>query len=118
VETGNFKYIRGIVERDYTTWADRVLERYFHELAASSGRFNRVGSYWERGNQNEIDLVAVNELEKRILAAEVKLNKSRISLGALKRKGERLLGDYRGYEVEWRALDPEDAMEFLALGSH
>lgn len=113
VETGNFKYIRSIVERDYTTWAGRILERYFQELAAASGRYNSIGSYWERGNLNEIDLVAVNELEKRILVAEVKLNKSRISLDALKRKSERLLGDYKGYEVEWRALGPEDAGEFL-----
>jgi hypothetical protein len=101
------------VERDYTTWAGRILERYFHELVAASGRFNRIGSYWERGNRNEIDLVAVNGLEKRILIAEVKLNKSRISLDSLKRKSERLLGDYEGYEVEWRALGPEDAGEFL-----
>ncbi len=118
VETGNFEYIRGIVDRDFTTWAGRILERYFHELAAASRRFNRVGSYWERGNQNEIDLVAVNELEKRILVAEVKLNKSRISLEALKRKGERLLADYRGYEIEWRALGPEDATDFLASGPY
>lgn len=113
VETGNFEYIRSIVERDYTTWAGRILERYFHELIAASGRYNIIGSYWERGNRNEIDLVAVNELEKHILIAEVKLNKSRISLDALKRKSERLLDDYKGYAVEWRPLGPEDAGEFL-----
>ena len=114
VETGNFPYIRSIVNRDYSTWAGRILERYFHDLAAASGRFNRIGSSWERGNQNEIDLVAINDLEKRILIAEVKLNKSRISLEALKRKSERLLGDYSCYSVEWAALGPEDAAEFLA----
>ena len=113
VETGNFPYLRGIVTRDYTTWAGRILERYFHDLAAASGRYNRIGSSWERGNLNEIDLVAINDLEKRMLIAEVKLNKSRISLNTLKRKSERLLRDFTEYEVEWAALGPEDATEFL-----
>jgi hypothetical protein len=39
----------------------------------------RVGSYWEKGNQNEIDLVAVNDIKKEIVVAEIKMNPSKIN---------------------------------------
>ena len=113
VETGNFGYVREIIERDYATWSGKLLERFFHDLFAASGRYNRIGSYWERGNKNEIDLVAVNDLRKKLVIAEIKRNKSRISVPALKQKSERLLQEYQGYQVEYRALGLEDVAEFL-----
>ena len=36
------------------------------------GEYNQIGSYWEKGNQNEIDLVAVNDIKKTITLAEIK----------------------------------------------
>lgn len=118
VETGNFGYVRGVIERDYATWSGKILERFFHDLYADSGKYNRIGSYWERGNKNEIDLVAVNDLRKELVIAEIKRNKSRISLSALQHKAERLLQDYQGYKVEYRALGLEDATEFLPPKQH
>ena len=113
VETGNFGYVRELIERDYATWSGKILERFFHNLYAASGTYNRIGSYWERGNKNEIDLVAVNDLRKELVIAEIKRNKSRISLPALQQKAERLLQEYQDYQVEYRALGLEDAEEFL-----
>ncbi len=40
------------------------------------------GSYWEKGNKNEIDLVAINDLKKSITIADIKLSSSRIDLDA------------------------------------
>ena len=57
--------------------------------------------------------MAVNDLRKALVIAEIKRNKSRISLSALQHKEERLLLEYQGYQVEYRALGLEDAMEFL-----
>jgi uncharacterized protein len=113
VETGNFAYIREVIDRDYATWSGLMLERFFHELFAESGNFNIIGSYWEKGNQNEIDLVAVNAMKKKITIAEIKLNKVRINLGALKKKGEKLLESYQGYDVSWLDLGLEDATKYL-----
>ena len=109
VETGNYAYIREIVERDYATWAGRILERFFHELFAESTQYNRIGSYWERGNKNEIDLVAVNDLKKQLVIAEIKFNKNRINLAELEKKAQNLCMGYEGYQVEYRALCIEDA---------
>ncbi len=113
IEIGNFGYVKKIVERDYSTYAGRVLEKFYHELFAATGRFNRIGSYWERGNRNEIDLVAINDLKKEITLAEIKLNKSRISPDELKRKGQKLLATYPGYKAEWLSLGLDDVKKFL-----
>jgi AAA+ ATPase superfamily predicted ATPase len=113
VETGNFTYIREVIDRDYATWSGLMLERFFHELFAESGNFNVIGSYWEKGNQNEIDLVAVNDIRKKITIAEIKLNKVRINPEALKKKALKLLETYRDYDVTWLGLGLEDATEYL-----
>lgn len=113
VETGNFAYIKEIVARDYSTFAGRMLEKFYRELFAESGRYNRIGSYWEKGNRNEIDLVAVNDLKKEIVLAEIKLDKSRVRLSELSRKARGLLAAYPGYKTEWLGLGLEDAGKYL-----
>jgi AAA+ ATPase superfamily predicted ATPase len=57
VETGNFSYIRQIISRDFQTYCGRLLEQFFHDLFALSGKYNQIGTYWEKKNLNEIDLV-------------------------------------------------------------
>ena len=113
VETGNYSYIKEVIDRDYATWSGLMLERFFHQLMAESGNYNVIGSYWEKGNQNEIDLVAVNELNKKIVIAEIKMNKARINLEVLQKKAAKLLESYEGYEVTWRALGLEDTADYL-----
>ncbi|OGU15113.1 MAG: hypothetical protein A2076_14275 [Geobacteraceae bacterium GWC2_53_11] len=113
VETGNFVYLREVVERDWSTWSGRLLERYFQNLVASTGQYNRIGNWWEKGNKNEIDLVAVNDLKKIILAAEIKLNPGRASMAELNRRVERLKDAFPGYAVTCRILGVENAHDFL-----
>lgn len=115
VETGNFEYVKQIIQRDYAVYSGLVLERFFRLLFAETGKYNRIGSYWEKGGLNEIDLVAVNDLEKILVIAEIKLNKRRINLDILKKKSERLLGKFPGYTPQWLALSVEDAGEYLKL---
>lgn len=105
--------MKNIFQRDYSTYTGRLLERFFTELFASSGEFNRIGSYWEKGNQNEIDLVAINDLEKRIVVAEIKRDKTRINLPRLQQKAVRLLAAHPDYESEYVGLSLEDATGYL-----
>jgi len=113
VETSNFGYIRQIIDRDYAVFSGLVLEKFFHQLFADSHRYNRIGSYWEKGNQNEIDLVAVDDLSNTITIAEIKLDKSKIRLEKLKHKSQRLLLNYKGYTPQYLALSLEDAADYL-----
>ncbi len=108
VETGNFSYIRQIISRDFQTYCGRILEQFFHDLFAASGKYNQLGTYWEKKNLNEIDLVAINDIEKNIVMAEIKMNKKRIKLNKLKEKSKKLLASYPDYEPQWLALGFED----------
>ena len=108
IELENFAYVKKIVKREYSTYCGLMLERFFRTLLAETGRFNQIGSYWEKGNQNEIDIVAVNDFEKKILIAETKLNKSRIHLKKLTLRAETLLNHYPGYTPTYLALSVED----------
>jgi AAA+ ATPase superfamily predicted ATPase len=113
VETGNFNYIREIIERDFQTYSGRILESFFHEIFAETGDFNRIGSFWEKGNLNEIDMVALNEKNKTILLAEVKLNKVRLDIKQLEAKAKAILPSYPGYTPELLLLSLDDAEKYL-----
>jgi hypothetical protein len=89
------------------------LENFFHDLFADSGKYNHIGSYWERGNQNEIDLVAINEMKKEIVIAEIRTNISRANIKALKQKSMRLLATYPGYKPEWLLLGLDNAENYM-----
>lgn len=109
IETGNLNYVRDIIKRDYDTYCGRLLERFFHDLFAETNQYNRIGSYWEKGNQNEIDLVAINDMKKEIVIAEVKLNKSKSTLEQLKEKAKRIEKSYPKYKFEYLNLGLDDA---------
>ncbi len=108
IEIGNFDYVRKIVERDYDVYSGPFLEKYFQRELIASKKFNIVGNYWESGNQNEVDIVAVNELCQTMQIVEVKRNKERINLNVLKDKAQNLVGKFKGFKVEYKALSLED----------
>ena len=114
VETGNFSYIREIISRDFQTYCGRLLEQFFHDLFAASGKYNQLGAYWEKKNLNEIDLVAINDIEKIIVMAEIKMNKKRISMSILQEKSKNLLASYPDYEPQWLALGIEDISQYVS----
>jgi len=117
VETGNFAYIRGVIQRDYSGHCGLFLEKCFHELLAEAGNYNRIGSYWERGNQNEIDLVALNDMKKTITLADIKLNKPKLSVEGLKHRAQGLLASYPRHQPEWLGLSVENIEDYLPKGT-
>jgi AAA+ ATPase superfamily predicted ATPase len=113
VQMGNFDHLRVLLDRDWPTYSGVVLEHLFRDLAAASGRYARVGAWWERGNRNEIDLVAVDDERKRLLLGEVKRSRARVDLAALEAKAHRLLPRFPGYEPEYVGLSLADIARFL-----
>ena len=85
-----------------------MLENYFIEKLKESKQFNQIGRYWERGNQNEIDIVAINERKKIALIAEVKLSKKRIQLNVLKEKSHALSKQLTGYQIHYQGFSLDD----------
>lgn len=108
IEMGNFNLVSRIIQRDYNVFSGRFLEKYFREKLVESGDYSSIGSYWDKGGQNEIDIVAVNEVDKLAVIGEVKRVKKKISLAALKNKAESLNADLKGFKTSFIALSLED----------
>ncbi|MBN7811563.1 ATP-binding protein [Algoriphagus sp. H41] len=108
VEIGNFGFLKAQAREGFSTFSGKMLERYFVEQVKEAQRYSQIGTYWERGNSNEIDLVAVNSVEKRAVFGEVKVNAAKINLDALRQKSQRLAAQFPDYELEYRGLSLED----------
>ena len=114
IEAENFDRLKTIVFRDINTFKGKFLEKLFIELLKEKKQYTAIGSYWERGNKNEIDIVAVDDLEKKILICEVKLQEKRLNLGELVTKSEKLLQKYSDYDVEYKLLSVKDLKHFVS----
>ena len=108
IEAGNIEYIAQIVDRDYDTYSGKILEKYFIEKLKREKKYNLIGTYWEKNNENEIDIVAVNEIEKKVVFCEVKRKANNIDLGKLKAKAAKLLPDFQGYQGSYQGYSLDD----------
>jgi len=108
IEIGNLEYVRDVVERDYETYSGLILEKYFRSILIETKQFSEIGSYWNKKGEDEIDIIALNEMEKRILFYEVKRNKKRISISLLKQKAKEIAHKYSNYQIEYKGLSLED----------
>ena len=89
------------------TFGGKALEDYYQHKFAESGKFTKIGNWWDRKGQNEIDIIAIDDLAKTISFCEVKRNGERIDRGALSEKAEafhRVTGDYTDYQADYQAL--------------
>ncbi|MFV0267905.1 MAG: ATP-binding protein [Draconibacterium sp.] len=109
VEIGNFGYLRSLVERDYPTYSGKILERYFTEKLVNLQQYSAIGTWWEKGNQNELDIVAVDDFTKVVLFVEVKRKKENISILVLQEKAKKLLqSQLKDYTAEYMEFSMED----------
>ena len=100
-----------IIERDYDSYSGFALERYFERKWREKGYYTRVGKYWDRKGENEIDLIAVNEIDNVAEIYEIKKDRHRFDEGLLSRKVEVLLQncpEMRGMELKLGVLSMED----------
>jgi len=111
IEIEQFDILKQIIERDYATFSGKILERYFREKLIEQGRFTQIGAFWDKTGQNEIDLIALNELDKTALIAEIKRNEPHIRYNVLKEKVDKMMaktGQLNGYTIEYKGLSLVD----------
>ena len=111
LEIGAHDRLKELVRRDWSVYSGQMLERYFRQQYAEMKTFTRIGSWWDRRGENEIDLIAEDELDKRAVIAEVKRDPGRISLRTLEEKADafrRATGELKGYAVDCRSLTVAD----------
>lgn len=111
IEAGGNERLRAIVERDFATVSGKSLESYFNEVLKESGEYTRLGYWHDRKGENEIDIIAEDELDKMIEFIEVKRQAKNFDEEVLKTKSELFLkavGSFKGYEIVYRGLSIED----------
>ena len=100
-----------IIERDFDTYSGFALERYFEQKFREKGYYTRIGKLWDRKGKNEIDLIAVNEIDGIAEVYEIKRDRQRYDEKALKEKTEVLLQnckELRGLDIRLGVLSMED----------
>ena len=88
IELKRLDDLRTIVKRDFSTFAGYALERYFQWKFMEEAHYCRIGGWWDRKGENEIDLVCEHAESGKIDFFEVKIDSRRIDIEALKRKVE------------------------------
>ncbi len=76
IEVKNFGALQTIIRDDYPTYSGKILEIYFKQKFAESMQYRAIGSWWEpKGDQKEIDIVALKLEKNSAVVAEVKRQK-------------------------------------------
>ncbi|KAA6346696.1 hypothetical protein EZS27_005780, partial [termite gut metagenome] len=108
IEMGKQELLREYINQNYETYSGLILEKYFREKIAESERVTSIGSYWDNKGKNEIDLIALNDLDKTATVAEIKRNSKRIDMNLLAVKADGIKKELGKYRVELKGLSMND----------
>jgi len=76
-----------------------------------SGEYTRLGYWHDRKGENEIDIVAEDELDNKIEFIEVKRQAKNFDEAVLRAKSElffKAAGTFKGYDIIYRGLSIDD----------
>ena len=102
--------LRRIAQRDFDVFSGLALERYFHWKFVCEKRYVRMGGWWDRKGENEIDLVC-EKSDSGLDVYEIKRDKARISLSDLAVKTDAFLRknpELKGREMKFLSLSLTD----------
>lgn len=111
LEIENYDSLKTIIRRDYETFSGLMLERYFKNVLIEQHAYTRIGGWWDRKGENEIDIVAENELNNEAAFFEIKRKASNIDIKILEKKAAAFLratGRFNGYSVSYKGLSMDD----------
>ena len=111
LEIGSHNRLKELVKRDWNVFSGQMLERYFRQKFAEQRKWTRIGSWWDRKGECEIDLVAEDEISRKAVFAEVKRDGGRISMNTLREKASAFMcatGQFKDYAITFKSLSLED----------
>lgn len=111
LEIGANDKLRQLAGKNYFTYSGQVLEAWFRDKLAETGGYTRIGYWHDRRGENEIDIIAVDDLERRAEIYEVKRQARDIDLAVLRAKADAFLkttGQLKDYEIRFGGLSIED----------
>ena len=111
LEIENYDSVKTIINRDYDTFTGLMLERYFKRKMIESKEYTRIGSWWNRKGENEIDIVAENELTRKAVFIEIKRKHENFNPNVLNDKVSaftRATGEFKEYTISQKGLSMSD----------
>ncbi len=103
--------LRDIISRDYDSYSGKILEKYFRDKMIESGEYSRIGNWYDRKGENEIDIVAADEINKRVDFYEIKRNEKNADLSILRAKADAFFqstGAFKRFNKSFRSLSMQD----------
>ena len=107
IERGRYDLLRNDIVSGFSDYSGTVLEDYFNRKAGEEEIFTSIGSYWDRNGHNEIDLIVINDRDRKAIAADIKINPDKLNLAKLKERTGTVQG-LKGYDIEYRMLSMDD----------
>ena len=108
IELGRNEKIKEYILANYEQFSGLILERYFRDKISQEEEFTQIGNYWDKKGENEIDIIAIDSLKKCVIIAEVKRNKNKININALKEKAIKTNPFLINYNIEFKGLSIEN----------
>ena len=108
IEMEKHELLREYIEQNYEQYSGLILEKYFRAKIAKEERVTAIGSYWDSKGTNEIDLIALNDLDKLAIVAEVKRNRKKIDMNLLQTKTDSIKKELSKYNVELKGFSMDD----------
>ena len=85
-ELGRRDRMLELASRDFDVFSGYALERYFSAKLVEEKRCTRIGGWWDRKGENEIDIVCEDEVSGSLGFYEVKVDRSRFDAARLDEK--------------------------------
>lgn len=109
IESAQFELLYKNLRDNYEQFTGITLEQYFQREMMETGMFTRIGNWWDRRGENEIDLIAVNEFEHKGIVAEIKRNPKKINPSRLVEKIATLpSASFAHYDLQLKSLSMDD----------
>lgn len=97
-----------IIEKDYEIYSSLVLKQYFRQKWMEEERVTSVGYYWDKKGLNEIDMIALNDIDKTAVVAEIKRQRKKFSPNELAAKTATIGKELAKYDIKQIGLTMED----------
>ena len=108
VELGKLDMLQETIRNEYTQYSGLVLEKYFRQMYGEKERVTEVSHWWDNRGENEIDLIALERLDRTATVAEVKRNSRKYDIKVLEEKYEHIKMHLKGYKVNLIGLSMDD----------
>ncbi len=108
VESGRYDLLLRSIKAGLPDYEGRALEDFFRRRISEEDTYTEVGGYWNRKGDVEIDIVVVDDIERKVRLIEVKRNQKKLNMKDLESKRAMIRHELEGYDVSYEGLSSED----------